>query len=164
MVAWFTPSRDAAPDKLPERRNSNTSRIVFQSVIMDCILAHLAFPNVQYRKEASPARSLAHPLKEVLMPHYVSVQITVKDPEALETYRGKAMDALAKHGGAPFAGGPQAEVLEDTGAGPATALVIEFPDGDAARGWINDPDLADIHALRQKGAQTMITLLPPLGA
>ncbi|UWQ16369.1 DUF1330 domain-containing protein [Jannaschia sp. M317] len=96
------------------------------------------------------------------MTAYITVQLVLKDADVFADYRSQASAALAKHGGKILAGGPGSEVLEDTGAGPATAVMAAFPDAEAARAWINDPDLADVHALRKRGAQTMITLLGDL--
>jgi uncharacterized protein (DUF1330 family) len=101
--------------------------------------------------------------REKTMPHYVVVQLILKDAEVFAAYRAKGGAALAKHGGQPIAGGPEIEVLEDTGAGPSTCLIVAFPDAEAARAWINDPELAEVHAMRRDGAQTTILLLPPIG-
>ncbi len=95
------------------------------------------------------------------MTHYAVVQIVPQDETALAAYRAKALEAVRKHGGDGFAGGSSAETLEDTGAGATTVVVVAFPDADAAHAWINDPELADLHALRRKGAKSTIVLLPP---
>jgi len=39
------------------------------------------------------------------------------------------------------------------------SVLLEFPDTASARAWIDDPDLADAHALRNKGAKATVTLL-----
>lgn len=99
---------------------------------------------------------------EANMPSYAVVQLIETDADTLATYRQVAGTALEKHGGAPLAGGPGSDVLEDFGAGSTANVIITFPNADAARAWINDPELADIHALRRKGAKTTITLLPEM--
>ncbi len=96
------------------------------------------------------------------MPSYAVIQLIETDTEALAEYRAVAGAALKKHGGAPLAGGPGSEVLEDFGAGSTANVIVTFPDAEAARAWINDVDLADVHAMRRKGARTTITLLPPM--
>lgn len=96
------------------------------------------------------------------MPHYVVVQLTPKDPETLDAYRARGKEPVVAHGGRQIAGGPGTEVLEDNGAGTPAAVLLEFPSAEAARGWINDPDYAEVHALRRAGAHTTITLLPPV--
>ena len=96
------------------------------------------------------------------MTHYAVVQLIPTDQAVLAEYRKLALAAVTKHGGRAFAGGPDAEVLEDTGAGSTMVLIVAFPDAVAARNWINDPELADVHAMRRKGAKTTIVLLPEL--
>ncbi|MCV6584599.1 MAG: DUF1330 domain-containing protein [Marinibacterium sp.] len=97
------------------------------------------------------------------MPYYVAVQLAPTDPETLQKYFAVGADAVARHGGTAIAGGPDARVLEDNGGGPPAKVLLSFPDAASADAWITDPDLADVHALRRKGARTTITLLPPLG-
>lgn len=96
------------------------------------------------------------------MSHYVVVQLTPKDPALLERYFAVGRAAIEKHGGTAIAGGPDRKVLEDNGAGDPASVVLTFPSGEAAEAWINDPDLAEVHDLRRTGANTTITLLPPI--
>ena len=96
------------------------------------------------------------------MPAYATVQLVMKDMEAFAKYREKAGEALAMHGGKVIAGGPNAEVVEDTGAGECVMVLLEFADADGARGWISDPDLQHIHDMRKAGANTRAVLLPDL--
>lgn len=96
------------------------------------------------------------------MTHYAVVQIVPTDADALAEYRKGALAAVQKHGGDRFAGGPQSKVLEDGGAGSTEVLIAAFPSQDAALNWMNDPELQDLHALRNKGAKSTIVLLPGL--
>ncbi|WP_373050399.1 DUF1330 domain-containing protein [Thalassovita aquimarina] len=96
------------------------------------------------------------------MTHYVVVQMDPKDPETLQQYYKVGGAAVKKHGGYPIAGGADKTVLEDNGGGIPAHVLLAFPDADAATGWIEDPELAEVHALRRKGAHTTITLLPPM--
>lgn len=96
------------------------------------------------------------------MPAYATVQLIMKDVEAFGQYRDVAGEALRKYGGKVVAGGPETEVLEDTGAGDCIMALLEFPDKDSAHGWINDPDLQHIHDKRKAGASTRISLLGAL--
>ena len=96
------------------------------------------------------------------MSHYVIVQLTPKNPELLEKYFAVGRAAVEKHGGAAIAGGPDRIVLEDNGAGAPASVLLSFPTKDAAQAWIEDPELTDVHALRRNGANTTITLLPPM--
>lgn len=95
------------------------------------------------------------------MPHYVTIQIDVHDPETIAAYRDRAIEPVARHGGMMIAGGPDCEVLEDTGAGRPVSVLLSFPNAAAVRGWLEDPEFRALHALRRKAAKTVITMLPP---
>ncbi|MEP3049621.1 MAG: DUF1330 domain-containing protein [Roseibium sp.] len=86
--------------------------------------------------------------------------ITVADKDTMGRYREKAADALAKHNGNVVAADPAPVVLEAAGDTPNLAALLSFPNLEAAQSWINDPDLADVHALRNKGGKSTIVVLP----
>ncbi|QFT00840.1 hypothetical protein FIV06_25645 [Labrenzia sp. THAF191b] len=86
--------------------------------------------------------------------------ITVTDREALSAYREKAADALARHGGSVIAADPEPLVLEAAIDAPNMVALLSFPTPDAAKAWHRDPDLADVHALRNKGGKSTIVVLP----
>lgn len=92
------------------------------------------------------------------MPAYVTVQLEITDPATFAEYRKVGGPAVAKHGGKPLSAG-HAELMFDAGVGTHPSVLLEFPDAVAARAWLDDPDLADAHALRNKGAKASITLL-----
>ncbi|MDW3223190.1 MAG: DUF1330 domain-containing protein [Paracoccaceae bacterium] len=85
--------------------------------------------------------------------------LTLKDPEALAAYREKAGAALARHGGAILQASTELTRLEGDQPLADGVAILTFPDRGAAQSWIDDPDLAETHALRTKGARTLITLL-----
>lgn len=95
------------------------------------------------------------------MPAYVTVQLEITDPDAFAEYRQVAGAALAKHGAKPISAG-HAETLYDAGLGASPSVLLEFADADAAHAWIADPEIAQVHALRNKGAKATLTLLPPM--
>ncbi|MEM5583819.1 MULTISPECIES: DUF1330 domain-containing protein [unclassified Roseibium] len=94
------------------------------------------------------------------MPVQALALITVTDKETLLAYREKAAEALAKHGGSVVAADPEPLVLEAAFETPNVAALLSFPDADAAKAWRADPDLADIHALRNTGGKSTIVVLP----
>jgi uncharacterized protein (DUF1330 family) len=91
---------------------------------------------------------------------YAIAQIAVSDMEALGRYREHAGAALARHGGTILAAGPRPELLEGEGPAPDTMALISFPSLEAARAWIGDPALAEVHALRNQGGRSTVMLLP----
>ena len=90
---------------------------------------------------------------------YAFVQITITDPEVFGEYAKAAGPALAKYGAKPEAVSSEPTRLEGETAAPTRAVLLSFPDKEAALGWINDPDFADIHALRRNSGQSEITLI-----
>jgi uncharacterized protein (DUF1330 family) len=86
--------------------------------------------------------------------------ITVTDREALGAYREKAAGALARHGGSVVAADPEPLVLEAACDTPDVIALLSFPNNEAAKAWREDPDLAEIHALRNKGGKSTIVVLP----
>lgn len=77
-------------------------------------------------------------------------QMNVTAPETLAEYRAVAAAALQKHGGAVTAASPAPAALDPNGGGAAPGMlaVLSFPDKAAAEAWMNDPALAEVHALR----------------
>ena len=90
---------------------------------------------------------------------YAYAQLTVTNPDALNAYREKAGEALARHGGKVEAASKDFTTLDGNPAAPDTAALLSFPDRDAALAWANDPDLADLHALRRSAGGSDILLL-----
>ena len=86
-------------------------------------------------------------------------KMTVTDPEMLAAYRAQAADALARHGGAVVTASPNPTLLEGDGPAPNIMALLSFPDRDAALGWINDPELAPVHAKRNAAGQSEILLI-----
>ncbi|MEX0368412.1 MAG: DUF1330 domain-containing protein [Ruegeria sp.] len=50
-------------------------------------------------------------------------------------------------------------MLEGTPVLPDGLAVVRFPDRAAAHAWMNDPNLADVHALRRGSGSSEIILL-----
>jgi len=87
------------------------------------------------------------------------VSLRITNPESLESYRGKAADALARHGGTVVEASRELTVLEGHPVVPDALAIVQFPDRDAAQAWIGDPELADIHALRRGSGSSEIILM-----
>ena len=93
------------------------------------------------------------------MTAYAFVNLTITNPNSFAAYREKAGAALKKHGGAPLEVSKQSEVIEGTVAAPSVAVIVTFPDRDAAKAWINDPELSEVHALREGSGVSNIILM-----
>ncbi|MEP1962346.1 DUF1330 domain-containing protein [Tateyamaria sp.] len=90
---------------------------------------------------------------------YAYVKLTVTNPESLAKYRDVAGAALAKHGGKVESAAREFTVLEGAPDVPNMAALLSFPDKDAAIAWSEDPELADVHALRRGAGASDILLL-----
>lgn len=90
---------------------------------------------------------------------YAYAKLTVTNPQALAEYRDVAGAALAKHGGKVESAAREFAVLDGAPDIPDVAALLSFPDREAALAWSTDPDLADVHALRQSAGGSDILLL-----
>ncbi|GAB5435952.1 DUF1330 domain-containing protein [Falsiruegeria mediterranea] len=90
---------------------------------------------------------------------YAVFKANLKNPQALGEYREQAGAALAKHGGKVEHATPSAQALDGAPSLPDVAALLSFPSAEAAQSWIDDPELADLHALRRSAGETEILLL-----
>lgn len=90
---------------------------------------------------------------------YAYAEITVTNPEALAEYRDVAGAALAKHGGKVESASREFTTLDGAPVAPNVAALLSFPDKAAAVAWSEDPELADVHALRRSAGGSNILLL-----
>lgn len=96
------------------------------------------------------------------MTHYALVTLVVKDAEKLAEYYAVGGPAVAKHKGKPIAGGPGTMALQQP-HGPTKGVVLQFPSADHITQWLEDPELAEVHALRDAAADVTILSLPEVG-
>lgn len=90
---------------------------------------------------------------------YAYANILVTDPGALDAYRAKAGEALAKHGGRVVQAAPRQTVLEGARDETGIGAVLAFDSAEGAQAWISDPGLETVHALRRGAGRSTITLL-----
>lgn len=90
---------------------------------------------------------------------YATIHMTITNKDSLMAYREKAGAALEKHGGKVEAASMEPTALDASLPLPTMAGVLSFPDRAAALAWINDPELADVHALRRGAGESTITLV-----
>jgi len=90
---------------------------------------------------------------------YATVYFNLNDPDKFEAYRSQAGTALAKHGGKVEASAKGPTVLDTALPGPSVAAVLSFPTREAALAWHADPELQDVHALRNGAGESSILLV-----
>lgn len=92
-------------------------------------------------------------------PAYAIVTMTITSPDSLAQYREKAADALSRHGGSVLQASAALDLLEGGPDLPTMAAVLSFPRREDALAWIEDPELAPVHALRRGSGHSTIVLL-----
>ena len=95
------------------------------------------------------------------MSHYALVTMVIKDDEKLAQYLAVGGPAVAKHGGKPIAGGPASAALQQP-HGTTRGVVLEFDAPEQINAWLEDPELADVHALRDAATDVTILSLPQI--
>ena len=75
------------------------------------------------------------------MPAYIISDVTIRNEEALQTYRSRAAASIAQYGGRYLVRGGQVETLEG-GWHPTPLIVVEFPDIEQARRWYASAEYA----------------------
>ncbi len=92
------------------------------------------------------------------MAAYLIVDIDVHDPEVYKGYAAQVPPLVARHGGTYLVRGGAHETLEGTWV-PSRVVVLQFPDADAARAFMNDPDYAPVKAIRHQAATSQMVLV-----
>jgi len=94
------------------------------------------------------------------MAAYIVAQLDVKNTDWQKAYGPKAGALVQKHGGKVIAGAGYAlERLEGKQPLPGVMFILEFPSAEQAKAWYNDPEYAQLIALRQTGAEANIVVL-----
>ncbi|MEE9426566.1 MAG: DUF1330 domain-containing protein [Paracoccaceae bacterium] len=93
------------------------------------------------------------------MTAYALVTIKLNDPEEFKRYRELAGPAMAKHQAKPLSVSSEAQMIEGEGAAPDVTVILTFPDRSHALAWINDPEIAHVHAARKASGSSKIILM-----
>jgi uncharacterized protein (DUF1330 family) len=81
------------------------------------------------------------------MTAYMIVEIEVHDARGFEEYRERVPALIRKYGGEYLARGGESEVLEGSWQ-PRRLVLFRFPSREAIRAFYDDPDYAELKALR----------------
>ena len=95
--------------------------------------------------------------------YVIGYQNALKNIGKFGDYKKVAAKALAKHGGTVVVPTTDPELLEGNLKQDNPILILSFPTSKAARAWRDDPELADIHALRRAGADMSFLLVEKAG-
>lgn len=89
------------------------------------------------------------------MTAYMIVEIGVHDAAGFEEYRARAPALIRKHGGEYLARGGESEVIEGSWQ-PRRLVLFRFPSREAIRAFFDDPDYAELKALRLRTCDSNI--------
>ena len=96
------------------------------------------------------------------MPALLIVSYDISDADRYAEYNpgrlGDIMATIGKHGGQPVAAGPPDVVM---GSADHTVVCISFPDGDAAKAWLDDDDYAPLKAIRHESTTNISEYVVP---
>ncbi|MFO3795773.1 MAG: DUF1330 domain-containing protein [Anaerolineales bacterium] len=92
------------------------------------------------------------------MTAYVVVDIEVTDPEGYKEYVKIAPATVAQYGGRYLARGGHTETLEGDWQ-PKRLVILEFPNIEQAKAWLNSPEYAPARALRHRYARSNMVVI-----
>jgi len=93
------------------------------------------------------------------MTAYLIVDTQIEDADAYEDYKRLAKPIAEKYGGVYRARGGAMDILETDLWTPTRMVIIEFPDMDAARAFVNSTEYAPVKPLRRDNARCTLAIL-----
>jgi uncharacterized protein (DUF1330 family) len=93
------------------------------------------------------------------MSAYLIVDTRIENPEEYEKYKALARPIAEKYGGVYRARGGEMDVLETDLWTPTRIVIIEFPDMDSARAFVNSPEYAPVKPLRRNNAKCTLAIV-----
>jgi uncharacterized protein (DUF1330 family) len=92
---------------------------------------------------------------------YVIADIEITDAKRFEEYRKAVPASIAQYGGRYLVRGGAISPLEGDW-NPARIVILEFPDAQRAKQWLESPEYAGARQLRQECASTDMVLVEGL--
>jgi uncharacterized protein (DUF1330 family) len=90
------------------------------------------------------------------MAYYVIVQVKVNDDSWIPEYAEKVHHMVHRHGGKYLSRSGNVTTLEGEESTADLIALMEFPDQDAARGFMTDPDYAPFAQARIAGTDSQM--------
>lgn len=92
------------------------------------------------------------------MSAYIIVDIEVTNPEGYADYKNLAPAAVSLYGGRYIARGGKTETLEGDWQ-PNRLVILEFPNSEQAKAWLNSPEYAPARAMRHQYANSRMVII-----
>ena len=93
------------------------------------------------------------------MSAFIIVDTKIRDAEAYEEYKRLARPIAEKYGGVYRARGGEMLVLESDLWSPTRVVIVEFPDVESARRFLESDEYAPVKALRHQHADCTLFVL-----
>ena len=90
---------------------------------------------------------------------FVIADISVTNPEWVNTYAVEVPELIARHGGKYLSRSGNITRLEGDHPDSTLIAIIQFPDSKSFEAFANDPDYLPYATSRQKGSVSRLTLI-----
>lgn len=95
------------------------------------------------------------------MTAYMIVDLEIHDAAGFQEYRTRVPALIERHGGRYLARGGEVEVIEGSWQ-PRRLVLFRFPDRQAIKAFMDDPDYAELKALRIRTCDSNIVAVDGL--
>ena len=93
------------------------------------------------------------------MPAYLIVDTEIQNADEYEKYKALAKPIAEKYGGVYRVRGGAMDLLESELWTPTRMVIVEFPDAQAARAFVDSEEYAPVKPRRQKNARCTMAIL-----
>ncbi len=93
------------------------------------------------------------------MSAYIIVDTKITNPDEYENYKARARPIAESFGGKYIARGGDMDVVESDLWTPTRIVIVEFPDMDSARNFVNSEEYAPVKKLRHDNAECTLTIV-----
>ncbi len=98
-------------------------------------------------------------LENKFMSAFLIVDTKIKDADAYEAYKKLAKPIAEKYGGNYRARGGEMDIRETDLWTPTRVVIIEFPDMDSARAFVDSEEYAPVKPMRRNNADCTLFIL-----
>jgi len=93
------------------------------------------------------------------MSAFLIVDTKIENPDEYEEYKKQAKPIAEKYGGVYRARGGEMDIRETDLWTPTRMVIIEFPDMNSARAFVDSDEYAPVKPLRRDNAQCTLLIL-----
>ena len=93
------------------------------------------------------------------MPAYLIVDTVIENADEYEKYKALARPIAEKYDGVYRVRGGEMDVLETDLWSPTRMVIIEFPDMQSARAFVDSEEYAPVKSIRRNNARCTLTIL-----